>query len=160
MTNKDYNDCVSKYSDDVYRFVVYSGMDKDSAKDIVQDAFVSLWQKHSEIDVERSKSYLFSTAYNMVGSYFRHEKVVRQYAEGVVEETVTDMDRSYENKDYLYKALNNIPQVQKSALVLKDIEGYSYKEIAEMLELTIQQVEVYIFRARVALKKQLTKMNY
>ena len=88
MTNKDYNDCVSKYSDDVYRFVVYSGMDKDSAKDIVQDAFVSLWQKHSEIDVERSKSYLFSTAYNMVGSYFRHEKVVRQYAEGVVEETV------------------------------------------------------------------------
>lgn len=86
--------------------------------------------------------------------------MVRQYAEGVVEETVTDMDRSYENKDYLYKALNNIPQVQKSALVLKDIEGYSYKEIAEMLELTIQQVEVYIFRARVALKKQLTKMNY
>ena len=65
MTDKDYNDCVSKYSDDVYRFVVYSGMDRDSAKDIVQDAFISLWQKHSDIDVAKTKSYLLSTAYNM-----------------------------------------------------------------------------------------------
>ena len=79
MTEKDYNDCVSKYSDDVYRFVVYSGMDRDSAKDIVQDAFISLWQKHSDIDVAKTKSYLFSTAYNMVNSNFRHVKVVKQY---------------------------------------------------------------------------------
>ena len=56
MTNKDYNTCVSKYSDDVYRFVVYSGMDRESAKDIVQDAFLSLWQNHANIDFSKSKS--------------------------------------------------------------------------------------------------------
>jgi len=159
MTEKDYNNCVSKYSDDVYRFVVYSGMDRDSAKDIVQDAFISLWQKHSDIDVAKTKSYLLSTAHNMVNSNFRHVKVVKQYEENVFKETVASMDESFESKDSLYKALDNIPSIQKSALVLKDIEGYSYKEISAMLNLSIQQVEVYIFRARVALKKELLKMN-
>jgi RNA polymerase sigma-70 factor (ECF subfamily) len=59
----------------------------------------------------------------------------------------------------LYKILENIPEVQRSALILKDIEGYSYKEIADILKLSIQQVEVYIFRARVALKKNAIKNN-
>jgi RNA polymerase sigma-70 factor (ECF subfamily) len=95
----------------------------------------------------------------MVNSNFRHVKVVKQYEENVFKETVASMDESFESKDSLYKALDNIPSIQKSALVLKDIEGYSYKEISAMLNLSIQQVEVYIFRARVALKKELLKMN-
>ena len=74
-------------------------------------------------------------------------------------ETTTHIDRAFEAHDQLYKAMDAIPAIQKSALVLKDIEGYSYKEIGKMLDLTIQQVEVYIFRARVALKKELLKQR-
>ena len=159
MTNKDYNICVSKYSDDVYRFVVYSGMDCESAKDIVQDSFLSLWQNHSDIEFSKSKSYLFSTAYNLVCSSFRHINVEKRYAEDVQINRSINIEDSYESRECLYKILENIPEVQRSALILKDIEGYSYKEIADILKLSIQQVEVYIFRARVALKKNAIKNN-
>lgn len=163
MTTKEYNNCVYKYSDDVYRFVVYSGMDKESAKDIVQDAFMSLWQNHSDVDVLKSKSYLFSTAYNLVNSSFRHIDVERRYQKEVQTNVDiianTDMEKVYDTKDYLYKMMENIPDVQKSALILKDIEGYSYKEIASILKLSIQQVEVYIYRARIALKKKMIEIN-
>lgn len=159
MTNKDYNTCVSKYSDDVYRFVVYSGMDRESAKDIVQDAFLSLWQNHANIDFSKSKSYLFSTAYKLVCSSFRHLDVEKRYAKDVQMNSSINIEDSYESRECLYAMLENIPDVQKSALILKDIEGYSYKEIANILKLSIQQVEVYIFRARVALKKRAMENN-
>lgn len=160
MTKKEYNDCVTNYSDDVYRFVVYHGVDKDYAKDIVQDAYLSLWQNHSNIEASKSKSFLLSTAYNLTNSNFRHKIVEEKYCKNINIETSTNIEKPYENKECLYKALENIPSVQKTALILKDIEGYSYKEIGEMLKLSLQQVEVYIFRARIALKKELIKMNY
>ena len=83
----------------------------------------------------------------------------KQYAKDVQMNSTTNIEDSYESRECLHKMLENIPEVQRSALILKDIEGYSYKEIADILKLSIQQVEVYIFRARVALKKNAIKNN-
>ena len=159
MTDKEYNNCVSTYSDDIYRFAVYLGIDKDYANDIVQDTFLSLWKSHAEIEADKAKAYLLATAHNLVNSNFRHKDVEKRYTNDLQMETTTHIDRAFEAHDQLYKTMDAIPAIQKSALVLKDIEGYSYKEIGKMLDLTIQQVEVYIFRARVALKKELLKQR-
>ena len=75
MTDKEYNNCVSMYSDDIYRFAVYLGIDKDYANDIVQDTFLSLWKSHAEIEADKAKAYLLATAHNLVNSNFRHKDV-------------------------------------------------------------------------------------
>jgi len=67
--------------------------------------------------------------------------------------------RSFEMKEIIEKCLAQLPPVQKSIILLRDLEGYNYKEIGEILELSEAQVKVYLFRARNKIKKQL-KDNY
>jgi RNA polymerase sigma factor (sigma-70 family) len=52
-----------------------------------------------------------------------------------------------------------LPLKQQQVLHLRDVEGYSYKEICEVLELDMNQVKVYLFRARNAVREKLTRMN-
>ena len=55
--------------------------------------------------------------------------------------------------------VNILPSTQKSIILLRDIEGYTYNEIGQILDLTASQVKVYLFRARMKLKKQLIGLN-
>lgn len=61
--------------------------------------------------------------------------------------------------DVLNTALNRLPEIQRSVVLLRDYEGYSYEEIGQITELTEAQVKVYIYRARVALKEYLVSVD-
>ena len=67
--------------------------------------------------------------------------------------------KSFEMKEVIEKALSQLPPVQKSIILLRDLEGYNYKEIGEILELSEAQVKVYLFRARNKIKKQLKDLT-
>jgi RNA polymerase sigma-70 factor (ECF subfamily) len=62
-------------------------------------------------------------------------------------------------KEVIEKSLAMLPPVQKSIVLLRDLEGYNYKEIGDMLELSEAQVKVYLFRARNKIKKQLNDLT-
>jgi RNA polymerase sigma-70 factor (ECF subfamily) len=64
-----------------------------------------------------------------------------------------------ELNEVLHEALEKLPQIQKSVIMLRDYEGYSYEEIGEICKLNESQVKVYIFRARKALKDYIVKME-
>ena len=74
MNSKEYNIAVDKYSDNVYRFALKSLKNEMSAKDIVQDTFLKVWLKHEEIQAEKVKSYLFTTAYHCIIDWINKEK--------------------------------------------------------------------------------------
>jgi RNA polymerase sigma-70 factor (ECF subfamily) len=61
--------------------------------------------------------------------------------------------------EVLKEAVDRLPEIQKMVLLLRDYEGYSYEEIGEMANLNESQVKVYIYRARVFLKKYIGKME-
>ena len=79
-------------------------------------------------------------------------------------EEVESEQRSYQKQSDLQEVLNTalqrLPQIQQSALLLRDYEGYSYEEIGEILSLNESQVKVYIFRARKNLREYLRKIEY
>jgi RNA polymerase sigma factor (sigma-70 family) len=79
MTEKEYNDCVNLYADNVYRFIVKNLRHEEDARDVVQTAFEKLWRNRDEVDNDRCKSYLFTVAYNGMIDHLR--KVKRVYAE-------------------------------------------------------------------------------
>ena len=151
MTVQEYNRCVDLYSDSLYRFVLKNIRDKDKAKDIVQDTFEKMWLKVSETEATNAKSFMFTTGYRTMIDYLRKDK-----RQGTMEEApmiVLSHNRQYSDlKEILNEALNKLPEIQKSVVLLRDYEGYSYEEIGAICGLKEPQVKVYIFRARTFLK--------
>jgi RNA polymerase sigma-70 factor (ECF subfamily) len=67
--------------------------------------------------------------------------------------------RIHNAKNVLEQALNRLSEVQRSLVLLKDYEGYSYEEISNIMGLNPSQVKVYLHRARIHLKNYLVKME-
>ncbi len=78
------------------------------------------------------------------------------YAEPMAE---SSDNQSFELKEIINKYINTLPELQKSILLLRDLEGYSYEEIGKMLKLNESQVKVYLFRARQKMKDQIKDIN-
>src|SRR3954462_1689385 len=76
MTEKEYNECVSQYADNVYRFILKNLRHEEDARDVVQTAFEKLWRNRADVDGSKSKSYLFAVAYNAMIDHLRKIKGV------------------------------------------------------------------------------------
>ncbi len=159
MNAKEYNIAVDTYADNIYRFALKHLKNEMASKDVVQETFMKVWIKHVEVDAEKVKSYLFTTAYHAIIDYVNKEKRSGDFE--LVDKNLTSdssADSNYyqqELKEILDTALDRLPEIQKSVILLRDYEGYSYEEIAEITALSESQVKVYIFRARQSLKTHL-----
>ncbi len=151
MTVKDYNKAVEDHSNGIYRFILKNIRDQDKARDVVQDTFEKCWIKHENVEAAKVKSYLFSTAYHTMIDMIRKESRQADFDEVKHENLYYDNQYSDLN-EVLHKAIDLLPDAQKSVILLRDYEGYSYDEIAEITGLSESQVKVYIYRGRVFLK--------
>ena len=159
MTVSDYDRCVERYSDNLYRFALKSLRDGEQAKDIVQESFLRLWENRGAVIAGKEKSYLFTVAYRLIVDHVRFGK---RYAggEALLEKRRSSAGEGYDDlSDVIGRYLDRLPSRQKLLIMLRDYEGYSYREIADMTSLSEAQVKVYIFRARVALKKSIGDLN-
>ena len=155
MTEKDYNECVNQYADNVYRFIVKNLRHEEDARDIVQTAFEKLWRNRETVEPDKSKSYLFTVAYNQMIDHIRKNKRI-QLKEDFSEDARQVQPSGNSNlKKALMEALNRLNETQKSLVMLKDYEGYSYEEIGEIMGLNLSQVKVYLHRARLTLRNYL-----
>jgi RNA polymerase sigma-70 factor (ECF subfamily) len=159
MTTGEYNQCVDNFSDGVYRFLLKNTKDTHLASDLVQESFMKLWIKRKEVEFAKGKSYLFTTAYHTMIDYFRKNKKI------VPVENYNHNSQTLENeysdlKEVIDKAVEKLPDVQRSVLLLRDYEGYSYDEIGEMTGLSETQVKVYIYRARLFMKNYIISPEY
>ena len=152
MTVDEFNQCVDLYADNLYRFILKNVKDKDKAHDVVQDTYEKLWMKISEVPSTNAKSYMFTTAYRTMIDLFRREKKQTNMDESDMEDLKFHTKQYSDLKTILNEAVNKLPDIQRMVVMMRDYEGYSYKEIGEMTHLTEAQVKVYIFRARVFLK--------
>jgi len=152
MTVSEYNRCVDQFSDGVYRFILHNLKDKDDSKDIVQDTFEKLWMNYSNVNFEKAKSYIFTTAYRtMIDKIRRGKKSVRLELSDL--DVYDERGHHPDLKKILNEAIDKLSEIQKSVIMLRDFEGYSYGEIGEITGLNESQVKVYIYRARLALKE-------
>ncbi|MES1222934.1 MAG: RNA polymerase sigma factor [Bacteroidota bacterium] len=154
MTEKEYNECVHQYSDNVYRFILKNLRHTEDARDVVQTAFEKLWRNRQEVESAKSKSYLFTVAYHQMIDHIR--KVKRIHLKEEFNETTSVINKPANNlKKVLEQALDTLSETQRSLVLLKDYEGYSYEEIGAITGLNESQVKVYLYRARMLLKSYL-----
>lgn len=158
MTEKEYNECVRLYADNVYRFIVKNLRHEEDARDVVQTAFEKLWINRVDVDNVKCKSYLFTVAYNQMIDHLR--KVKRIYLKEEFDEQAKVYNRPANNaRAVLEDALSKLSETQRSLVVLKDYEGYSYEEIGQITGLSSSQVKVYLHRARLQLKEYIVKIE-
>jgi RNA polymerase sigma factor (sigma-70 family) len=152
MTIAEYNNCVTLYSDNVFRFILKNIRHTENAQDIVQSSFEKMWLNKDKVEFAKSKSYLFTIAYNQMIDFIRKNKRI-DYTDNVPLYNVTLQNSQKDLKRVLMKALDTLNEVQKSLVMLKDYEGYSYQEIGEIMNLSESKVKVYLHRARMQLRE-------
>lgn len=158
MTEREYNECVNTWSDNVYRFIFKNLRHEEDARDVVQTAFEKLWRNRQEVDAARSKSYLFTVAYHQMIDHIRKVKRISLREEFSEESRIQDKPVSNLRR-VLEQALERLSETQRSLVLLKDYEGYSYDEIGQITGLSESQVKVYLHRARLQLKEYLVKIE-
>jgi RNA polymerase sigma factor (sigma-70 family) len=158
MTRSEYNRCVDEFADGIFRFVLKNLRDEDKARDVVQETFTKVWIKVDDVSYEKSKSYLFTTAYHTMIDMIRKDERQTRFDEKHLSGVVSY--NSYSDLGLvLDEALGQLPEIQRTVILLRDYEGYAYNEIGEITGLTEAQVKVYIFRARQLLKKYIHSLD-
>ncbi|WP_421921089.1 RNA polymerase sigma factor [Marinifilum sp.] len=151
MNTLEYNKSVDKYADGMFRFILKNIKDEDKARDIVQDSFEKLWRNVENVNYQKVKSYLFTTAYRTMIDLIRREKRKEDF-ENVDVKEYSHSSQYSDLKELLNIALEKLSDIQRAVILLRDYEGYSYAEIAKITDLNESQVKVYIYRARKNLK--------
>lgn len=158
MTLNEYNKSVDLYADRLYRFVYKNMKDSERSQDVIQDVFEKVWNRVDEISYDKIKSYLFTAAYHTMLDVIKKDQRVSHF------ENEREYEQTY-NREYsglsevLEEALNTLPEIQRSVILLRDYEGYSYEEIGGITKLKESQVKVYIYRARKALQRYLVSIE-
>ena len=147
-----------KHAKSLRNFLFYKYGNKDQAEDLVQEAFIKLWQNCASVPIEKAKSYLYTIANNSSLNEIKHQKVVLQY-----ENNFTGLDKTNENPEYileekqfkekLLNAIENLNETQRVAFLMHRIDGKKYSEIAEELNISVKAVEKRIHLALVELRK-------
>lgn len=149
-----------KYSKTLYSFLYFKCGDKDRASDLVQEAYIQLWLNCKKVFLEKSKSYLYTVANNQFLTEEKHKKVVLNYKTITNKNTVNNENPEYvlEEKEYMVKlenAISNLTNSQREVFLLNRIEKKKYREISEILNISVKAVEKRMHLALLSLKEEL-----
>lgn len=161
MTAKDFKMIYDTHFDDLRRYLIYRSGDQDLSGDIAQNVFMKVWTKKIELASGNIKSLLFKMATDEFISHIRRKKVERAYSDSIdlrlVQESDSGDDELKDKKEQIKKALNQLPEKQRTALLMNKMQGLTYKEIAESLNLSEKAIEKRISQALGTLKQNLNQ---
>ena len=161
MQNENILNVVKPFKDKVYRFALNIVGNSMDAEDIIQELLIKIWQKKDHFEqIENKEAWCMTVTRNMCIDKLRGRKQssadISDY--GFLSDGSATPDIAAEQKDSLSKVMkivNELPENQREIIHLRDIEGYTYKEISDLTGMSEDQVKVNLFRARQKLKEKL-----
>ena len=161
--NKDaFNEIVNRYRDILILFILRYVKNLEIAEDLAQDTFVYVLINKKEYDFKYSlKTYLFTIAKCRSINYIKKQKKNVQFSDINLEDLNSiSIDESLirqENREIILNAMTKIKDEYQVLIYLRDIQGFNYKEICKILDKTMAQVKISIYRARKSLEKIIRK---
>lgn len=153
----------NKHAKNLHDFLYYKFGERLNPGDKAQDAFSKLWENCKKISPDKAKSFLFTTANNLMLNEAKHQKVVLKYQQESPKDYTNENPEFLIEKEQYYKkyqnALSNLTDEQRTAFMLNKVEGKKHQEIAELLGVTRKVVEYRIYSAFDQLKKELENFN-
>lgn len=156
---KTFEQVFNTYSKSLRNFIFFKCGNEDQADDLVQDAFVKLWNNCAKVPFEKAKSYLYTVANNSFLNEVAHQKVRLKHqkalANNVDNENPEFKYREKEFQEELNRAIGNLSEKQREVFLLNKIEKKKYKEIAEMLGISVKAVEKRMHLALQSLRAEI-----
>jgi len=165
MKTEKYMERVLPYKNKLFRFSLRIVDNVAEAEDVVQEVFIKIWQKRSELDqYENLEAWCMRLTKNLSIDKLRSKhKRVNAIPEGldIVGNTATpyQVTESNDTMQQIKAFMQQLPEKQKRTMQLRDIDGMSYLEIADIMNISLDQVKVNLFRARKAMKAQILNNN-
>ncbi|WP_317129456.1 RNA polymerase sigma factor [Litoribacter populi] len=142
--------------DKLYRMAFLWVKDRDVAKDAVQEVLEKAWVKRSELQkMDNHAGWLVTVLKNECLQHFRQDKKWEAIGDREFEEPEQSESEFPEAYKRVFHFLEKLPEKHKEVFMLREVEGLTYEEIAEYLEISQDQVKVSLFRARKTLKEYL-----
>src|SRR5438309_4382874 len=155
-TDRSFERMYQRHVGDVYRYALAVMRNPADAEDVTQTTFLNAYRSFVEKGKrpDKPQNWLIAIAHNVCRQRFRQSS--RRPNEVAFEDDIADtLDEDALTGDDIRRALSHLAFNQRAALVMRELEGRSYAEIAEILDLSTSAVETLIFRARRALREQL-----
>jgi len=146
----------------MYRMALRLTLNSQEAEDVVQDVMIKLWGMRERLDnVDNLEAFALRMTRNLAIDRQRMKVNNTENIDDIEADryVATDTNERREQVESIKNVMLQLPEKQRSAMQLRDFEGYSYKEIAEMLSMSEDQVKINIFRARQYIKTKLTSFN-
>ncbi|WP_418639352.1 RNA polymerase sigma factor [Winogradskyella sp.] len=152
----------NKHAKNLHDFLYYKFGQQLNPQDKVQEAFIKLWQNCGKITPDKAKSYLFTTANNLMLNAVAHQKVVLKYnkqpQKHATNETPEFVLQEKEYHQKLQNAINNLTEAQRTAFLMNRVEGKRFKEIAKLLDISVKAVEKRIYGALKKLREEINEL--
>ncbi|WP_299115142.1 RNA polymerase sigma factor [uncultured Winogradskyella sp.] len=157
-----YSALFKKHSKNLHDFLYYKFGSYLNPKDKVQDAFIKLWDNCAKVPPEKAKSFLFTTANNLMLNAVAHQKVVLKHHQKPQKNSTNESPEFLlEEKQYsekLQNALEKLTEAQRVAFMMNRVEGKRFKEIAELLDISVKAVEKRIYGALKKLREDIKEL--
>jgi len=157
---KRFNAMVREHQHRVFTLAVYMLRDRAEAEDVTQETYLKLWQKMEKTGEEVKRAWLLQVARNGCIDRIRKRRPLTDEVPEIADhrDPVFTMEQDQLGK-WLKDAITNLKEPYRSLVIFRDIQQHSYREIAEMLELSLAQVKVNLYRARQQLRAKLPKVE-
>ena len=151
----------------LFRLALRITLNREEAEDVVQDTLIKVWNARDRWqELDSIEAYRLTIARNLSLDRIKkmenqNDSLEEQNTERLDENTSTPSERMIQKDklDIVRNIIDELPEKQRSCLQLRDIEGKSYKEIADILNITEDQVKVNIFRARQTVKQRFQQFD-
>jgi RNA polymerase sigma-70 factor (ECF subfamily) len=161
--SRKFRSLVKKHEHQVFTLGVYLLRDRSEAEDVAQETYMKLWNNLDNIDNERAAAWLMKVTRNACLDRLRKrrpETEVTDFHLGT--DQVQEPAEAFEQEQlgsWLRGAIANLKEPYRSLVVLRDVQQNSYRDVAQALELSLDQVKVYLHRARRQLRDNLQEVR-
>jgi len=167
MRVEEFTGIIDPIKDKLYRYALRIVKDEMEAEDVVQEVIIKLWKKKEQFaEIDNKEAWCMTLTRNLSIDKTRSKKGGRR-TESIedyhhIKDNTLDPYKETKSNDMMKRIkdlMELLPENQKSVLHLRDVEGYSYKEISEITTLSVDQVKVNLYRARQSMRDKILKSN-
>ena len=161
MTIKEFQHSILPIKNTLYRLAKRVVGETSEAEDVVQEVFVKVWNQRNELtEIANLEAWCMRLTKNLSidklrSKHRRTESLLPEFDQTDNEQTPYQLVETNDTMQQIENLMNALPEKQKMVMHLRDIEGLAYQEISDALEMPVNQVKVYLFRARKQMREEI-----
>ena len=145
-----------RFEQPIYRFCRHMMVDEAVARDAFQETFIRMYENRQSLRTNNVQSWLFSIARRVCLNLIRSRRKNHEAFDETFHGDSMSIEGDIFLKEHLEKAMGQLPVALREALILRDVEGYSYQQISEIAGIDLSLAKVRVYRARLHMRRMLT----